>query len=287
MAEPGAAAPKRRVTPARKVLTLYGDYWWGTAQALPTAAILGALQTLGIKEPAGRAALRRLVALELLELERDGRRTLHRLTPRGSEIIAEEAHWLDTFGVDETPWDGLWTVVAFSVPETSRDIRHSSRTRLRRLGFGPLYDGVWVSAQDAAASARAELASLGVADVTVMRARIGAESGRAPTSAWDLDAIAARYREVAAALDDVTADDEADALRIRSDLMLDWQSMREIDPSIPVELLPADWPRVGVRRRFAERFNALEPAASARMRGLIAAVDPDLSEGLAPRLLRP
>jgi phenylacetic acid degradation operon negative regulatory protein len=46
------------------------------------------------------------------------------------------------FGTRETPyWDGRWTLVAFSIPETQRQLRHAVRTNLRWLWLAPLYDG--------------------------------------------------------------------------------------------------------------------------------------------------
>ncbi|MFG6403049.1 PaaX family transcriptional regulator C-terminal domain-containing protein [Microbacterium sp. P04] len=282
----GESIPVRRVSPARQVLTLFGDYWWRVPEALPTGSILGALGDLGVKEAAARAALGRLVDVDLLSAERDGRRTAHRLTDRGLAVVGDEAQWLDTFGVREQPWDGTWTVVAFSIPESQRALRHSSRSRLRWLGFAPLYDGVWISARDAAADALGQLSQLGVADVTAMRAQLERSGGASPRSAWNLDEIQRQYAAFATTLTDAeTPGEPVNALALRSRLMLAWQAFRETDPALPSELLPSDWPRVPLRRRFAEVHASLGPASVERFTQLVSAIEPRLADRVTQRLL--
>jgi phenylacetic acid degradation operon negative regulatory protein len=282
----GEAIAVRRVSPARQVLTLFGDYWWQVPEALPTGAALRALGDLGVKEPAARAALARLVEIGLLSTEREGRRTSHRLTERGAAVIDDEARWLDAFGVREPEWDGTWTVVAFSIPESHRALRHTSRSRLRWLGFAPLYDGVWISARVPAADALAQLTELGVVDATAMRTHLERSGGASPRSAWNLDEIRGHYEAFGSVLDaSETPTSGAEALALRSRLMLGWQSFRESDPALPLEILADDWPRVPLRHRFAQWHGSLAPASVERFRALVAAVDPALAERVTDRRL--
>ncbi|WP_404429676.1 PaaX family transcriptional regulator [Microbacterium lacus] len=278
-------APPRRVSPARQVLTLFGDYWWEADDAMPSGAIVAALGDLGVKEAAARATLTRLTRLELLVSDRAGRRTTHRLSSRAAEIIAEEAAWLDSFGRDESTWDGLWSVLAFSIPESRRDVRHSARSRLKWLGYAPLYDGVWISPLDTAAEAMAELRELGVADVTSMRASVDTTTPGGPQSAWDLDEARREYRKFEVELADSTSHVGADALAERSRLMLTWQRFRGLDVGLPREVLPEKWPRVIVRARFAGRYDALGPEAEERMRDHVRVISPELAGAIRERRL--
>lgn len=267
----------RRVSPVRQVLTIFGDYWWHVTEPMPTGALLAALMDLGLKEAAARATLARMGRTGLLEVERSGRRTAHALTPRAVAVVDEEAAWLDSFGLVEQPWDGLWSVLAFSIPEVDRSLRHLARNRLRWLGFAPLYDGMWVSPRDAAARALAELRDLGVRDVTSMRARLETSITGGAQSAWDLAETAEEYRRFAAALGDSRdSAHEPDAFRERMRLMLAWQAFRELDTGLPAELLPEDWPRVETRRVWAGRYNDLADAAESRVRSFVGAIDPAL-----------
>lgn len=262
------------MSPAHQVLTLFGDYWWDVEDALPTGAIIASLGDLGVREATARAAISRLTQLDLLVASREGRRTAHRLSQRAREIVADEAHWLETFGVDEAAWDGRWSVVVFSIPEARRALRHAARSRLRWLGYAPLYDGVWVSPWPADAALE-QITRLGVEDVTVMRASVDAASPHDPQSAWDLSGIAERYAQFAEALAAVRTDaSPALALAERTRLMLRWQTFRQLDPRLPLELLPAHWPRSFVRHLFAEVHGALADAAMARVREHVTGIDP-------------
>ena len=282
----GSAAPLRRVSTARQVLTLFGDYWWEADEPMPSGAIIAALGDLGVKEAAARATLTRLTRLELLVSDRAGRRTTHRLSSRAAQIIAEEAAWLDSFGLDESRWDGLWSVLAFSIPESRRDVRHSARSRLKWLGYAPLYDGVWISPLDTAAEAMAELRELGVEDVTSMRASVETATPGGPQSVWDLDDARREYRAFELDLADSPLREGAAALAERSRLMLTWQRFRGIDVGLPREVLPENWPRVAVREQFARRFDDLGPEAEARMRDHVRAISPELEDAVKVRRLR-
>lgn len=275
----------RRASPARQVLTLFGDYWWRENEPMPSGALVAALADLGVKEAAARATLARLTRLELLASDRIGRRTTHRLSPRAAAIVAEEAHWLETFGREEPEWDGVWSVLAFSIPESRRAVRHTARSRLKWLGYAPLYDGVWISPLDTAAEAMAQLHELGVDDLTSMRAQLQTSIPGGPQAAWDLEAA---RREYDVFMHDVTGPDGArgaDALSERSRVMLLWQRFRGIDVGLPREVLPAGWPRVAARRMFARRYDALGPEAEERMRSHVGAIAPDLVDAVQTRRL--
>lgn len=286
--EDGAAGPGlRRISPVRQVLTIFGDYWWHVREPMPTGAIVTALTDLGLKEAAARATLTRMVRGDLLLADRVGRRTTHRLTPHAQDIVDEEGAWLDTFGLVEPAWDGLWSVLAFSIPESERSLRHLARSRLRWLGFAPLYDGVWLSPRDRAGEAMAQLRDLGVRDVTSMRATLETSIAGGPQSAWDLDEVAAEYRRFATSVgtDEVTTD-PVTAFRERMRIMLGWQAFRVRDTGMPAELVPADWPRIATRRAWAHRYNALGECAEQRMRVLVSDIDEDLAALVSRRRMR-
>ena len=284
LAEDGAGSPEfRRVSPVRQVLTVFGDYWWGVEEAFPTGALVTVLTDLGLKEAAARATLARMVRGDLLAAERAGRRTTHRLTARSMAIVDEEASWLESFGLVEAPWDGLWTVLAFSIPESERSSRHLARSRLRWLGFAPLYDGVWVSPRDRAEAAMAALRDLGVGEVTAMRATLQTTVAGGAQSAWNLDEIAGEYRRFAAAVGAGRPEDPVAAFAERTRLMLGWQSFRLLDTGMPAELVPGDWPRVAARRAWARRYNELGETAEGRIRAVVGEIDEDLADRVTTR----
>jgi phenylacetic acid degradation operon negative regulatory protein len=82
--------------------------------------------------------------------------------------------------------------VTFTIPEAQRAVPQT-RSQLSWLGFAPLYDGVWISALDAASQAKEKLVDLDVDDVTSMRASLDTMIRGGPQSAWDMDAALRRY----------------------------------------------------------------------------------------------
>ncbi|MGR0219769.1 PaaX family transcriptional regulator [Agromyces sp. ZXT2-6] len=277
----------RRASPVRQVLTIFGDYWWHVDEPMPTGALVCALDDLGVKEAAARATLTRMTRNGLLSLGRAGRRTVHRLTERAIAIVDEEAAWLDTFGVVEPRWDGLWSVLAFSIPESQRAQRHLARSRLKWLGFAPLYDGLWISPRDRASEAMAQLRELDVTDVTSMRASLETSIEGGPQSAWDLEAVAEQYRSLIDALGAAQPPaSSVDAFAERTRLMLAWQAFRELDTGMPAELVPDGWPRAAARRAWARRFNELGEPAEERVREHVGAIADDLSRLVTSRRLK-
>ncbi len=192
-ASPGTAAQR----PPRLLLTLLGDYWWQRTEPLPSAAIVALLAEFGVSDSAARAALSRLTRNGLLVTSKSGRRTYSRLSVRAAEILDDGARRIFSFGAASQPWDGMWSLVAFSIPEDNRAARDALRKQLRWRGFAPLYDGLWVSPRDHAAEVIGYLKDLDITTGTAFRAStVRSASGRAgdiPARAWDLDGLRSRY----------------------------------------------------------------------------------------------
>ena len=95
-------------------------------------------------------------------------------------------------------------------------------------------------------------------------------------AAWDLDALRARYlefeRQFAPLLDDVRrgALTSSQALVERTRVMDSWRKFLGVEPDLPVELLPDDWPRSRMRELFLELYDLLTPVAKARCQQIIA-----------------
>lgn len=286
MARPATATEEApRAEPQLLLTSLLGDHWYWRDEHIPSAALVRLLAEFGIGPDNARAAMRRLVARGLLTTSRSGRTTAYGIPPRTAEVIIERIHRMLTFGTAPA-WDGHWTLVAFSVPEHDREVRTALRSRLRVLGFAMLYDGMWVSPHDLGAAATALLGELGVERGTVLRAaRVpGGPLGGDPVRAFDLDGLARRYSAFAtrwrAVRDRLAAGpvEPGEALRIRTELRVEWRDFPELDPGMPVELLPADWPRALAQQVFTDLYDHLGPPAEQRFRAVLALSDPALAE---------
>ncbi len=293
--EDGEAAPEPWTSPGpvaqrppRLLLTLLGDYWWQRTEPLPSAAIVALLAGFGVSDSAARAALSRMTRNGLLVTSRSGRRTFARLSPRAADVLDDGARRIFSFGEAGAPWDGQWSLVAFSIPEHHRAARDELRKVLRWLGFAPLYDGLWVAPRDHADGVITRLRELGIGTATAFRATAVPGCGGLGISAraWDLDGLRRRYEEfitfAGELRDQVTAGEisPADALVARTRVMNEWRAFPAMDPELPAELLPPAWPRAAARELFIACYDLLGPLAVRRVRQIIGDYDLALA-GLA------
>jgi phenylacetic acid degradation operon negative regulatory protein len=285
---PGSVAQR----PPRLLLTLLGDYWWQRTEPLPSAAIVGLLAEFGVSDSAARAALSRLTRNGLLVTSRSGRRTYVQLSARAADVLDDGARRIFSFGNRPAAWDGMWSLVAFSIPEEHRAARDELRKALRWLGFAPLYDGLWVSPRDHADEVITRLTDLGISTASAFRATAlpiaggGVPAGGAPdipARAWDLSGLKDRYEEFASfagLLRDQTESggvSVADALVARTRVMDEWRAFPAMDPDLPDELLPSAWPRAAARELFIACYDLLGPLATRRVRQIIARYSPELA----------
>src|SRR5215469_15320335 len=271
--------------PPRLLLTLLGDYWWQHTESLPSAALVALLAEFGVSDSAARAALSRLTRNRLLVTSKVGRRTFVRLSERAAQMLDEGARHIFSFGRDTQPWDGMWSLVAFSIPEHNRAARDALRKQLRWLGFAPLYDGLWVAPRDQATEVVGQLAELGISTATAFRATTvpGTGPDGYPQVAWDLEDLHARYdgfiayahqlreRALAGRISPV------EALVARTRVMDEWRAFPGLDPDLPSELLPDAWPRAAARELFIATYDLLGPLAAHRVRQIIARYSRELA----------
>ncbi|NJQ00179.1 PaaX family transcriptional regulator [Streptomyces zingiberis] len=189
--EEGAA---RSVRPQALMLALFGDQILGRSTTVSTGSVIAVLDRLGVSEHATRATAARMVRHGLLRSVRQGRQAFLGLTPHGSEVLRDGRSRLEADVVDHH-WDGRWTLLTFSVPESRRADRHALRTRLAWAGFGMLRSGLWVSPREADVSgALAGLELLGHAQVFRAEAALWTDPARIVREAWDLPATEAAYQ---------------------------------------------------------------------------------------------
>jgi phenylacetic acid degradation operon negative regulatory protein len=278
---PGGVAQR----PPRLLLTLLGDYWWQRTEPLPSAALVALLAEFGVSDSAARAALSRLTRNRLLVTSKLGRRTVVGLSERAARILDDGGRQIFSFGTSCEPWDGMWSLVAFSIPEQNRAARDSLRKQLRWLGFAPLYDGLWVSPRDHAGEVISQLSELGISTATAFRAATvpGGSPEGLPQRAWDLDSLREGYdrfithtellreRTLAGQVSPVAA------LVARTRVMDEWRAFPGLDPDLPAELLPDTWPRARARELFTSTYDLLGPLAAHRVRQIIARYSPELA----------
>jgi phenylacetic acid degradation operon negative regulatory protein len=251
--KPSGGAPGAQAAPAVRpetlVLTLFGDHVLDRGTAVSTGGVITVLGRLGVSELATRATVSRMGRRGLLRTVRRGRRAFLGLTEHGTTVLRDGQRRLDGEVVDRH-WDGRWTLLTFSVPETRRADRHVLRTRLGWFGFGPLRSGLWVSTSDTDISpALAELDLLRHAEVFRAESFLWTDPVRIAREAWDLPEIAAGYERFLARWTDRDLAG-LDELSWRVRLGAEWLLLIRRDPVLSLDLLPADWPGVRAAALF-------------------------------------
>jgi phenylacetic acid degradation operon negative regulatory protein len=275
----------RFMRPPQLLLTLLGEYWWQQNEPIPSAALVTLLTVFGVSDTAARAALSQLVHRDLLVTSKRGRQTFYRLSERATRVLNNGAQRIFSFGLPVCSWDGVWSLVAFSIPEENRRLRYVLRDRLRWLGFAPLYDGMWISPHDRLSEVASQFAELSIRTTTIFRAQIVSSTSEAglPQQAWDLDALRSQYQQLIDMLlplgnrikNGMVSPEEA--LKGRTRLISIWQGFLATDPDLPDEILPPDWPRTQARQLFIEAYDELGPLAQHRVRQILALYAPDLA----------
>ena len=270
--------------PQYHLLGLFTDYWFRTADRLPSAALITLLGDFGITPVSARAAIGRLARRGVLDVSRDGRRTLYRMTASAARALEQTQQRMTEFGAASRGWDGLWTAVAFTLPDEQRELRTVIHARLRFLGYAAVYDGLWMSPHADHEQTVEVLEDIGVRNATILRSTVTHATGSGnPLAAWDLDAIAVAYAEFITQftplLDRVRRGQvgSSEALVARTAVKDAWRELVSIDPELPANLLPGQWPGRQARSVFAQIYDSLGPLAELRVRQLLAEHDPALA----------
>ncbi|WP_437014588.1 PaaX family transcriptional regulator [Streptomyces sp. enrichment culture] len=263
--------------PQSLMLTFLGDQVLGRDVCVYSGSVIDVFARAGIGEQATRSTLTRMVGRDLLRRQREGRRMYFGLTERSEAVLRDGAQRIWRAGAVNRRWDGTWTLLGFSLPESWQRQRHDLRSRLTWSGFGPLFNGLWIAPGEVDVSAL--VAELGLsAHVKVFRAHAdtGMDIGRMIEETWELSELADRYEGFTGRWQHWEDDlpDAGDALVLRLRLQTEWLQIVRRDPRLPVEHLPADWPAEPAEKTFRtvhERLSPLAEEASERLLDLVPA----------------
>jgi phenylacetic acid degradation operon negative regulatory protein len=200
---------------------------------LPISGLVRIGALFGIAERAIRTAVSRMVATGDLRAG-DG---VYGLTQR---LIDRQTRQEASLSPAITQWDGTWEIAIVISPPRPLAERVALRKSMGRLRFAELREGVWTRPANLVRDYDEVVAE----QCTVFRGRHDGDT-RLVESLWDLDAWASeaqRLVHVVAGVGDLQSGFMASALVIRHFL---------VDPCLPPELLPGDWPGTELRRDYA------------------------------------
>jgi phenylacetic acid degradation operon negative regulatory protein len=233
---------------------------------------------LGMTDQQVRLCVKRLVADGRFTQDGRGRKAVLRAVADPTGALAPNAEYVrHAYRQDagHAPWDGVWHLFAFAVPESRRTTRDALRDALLRLGAAPLQGGLYVTANPVTGIVEAHARHLGVLDsltfLTSTDLRIGTLTDPAALAAglWPLKEIATRYERLTAfarhCLTELGPPEEAGGtgraaagrLAMAVQLAAEFTRAVEPDPLLPPELLPQPWPGTLARRLTADCWQRL------------------------------
>ncbi|BBC33799.1 PaaX-like protein C-terminal domain protein [Streptomyces graminofaciens] len=251
------SAPQLR--PQSLVLAFFGNHVLERGEGglgVYSGSIIDVLGRVGTGEQAVRSTLTRMVNRGLLRRQREGRKMFFGLTAPARSVLRDGGQRIWRDGAVNEDWDGTWTLLGFSLPESWQRQRHDLRSRLGWSGFGALYSGLWIA--PGRVDVRDIVSELGLdAHVKVFHARAEefTDVGLMIRESWDLEALAARYVAFDKRWTTETTPD-ADPIATRLRLVTEWLRIIRNDPRLPVQHLPEGWPALQAQetfRRIAEQ----------------------------------
>jgi phenylacetic acid degradation operon negative regulatory protein len=266
-------------SPQGLAMTLVADYTVSTRAWLPSAAIVALLGESGVTIAGARTAISRLARRGVLEICREGRHSSYRLTSAAASDLSSGGVWITNFATRADSWDECWTLVAFSLPQQESPQRRLLRGQLRWLGFAPLYDGLWVSPDALNSTVKDRLLAVGGGAISVFRARhveMPIATNRNPIEAWDVAAIARHYETFIRRWRPLVPRVHsgriagAAAVRARTEIMDTYRRFPILDPQLPIQLMPDNWPRVRAGEAFVAVYDGLAELAEDHVRAVVA-----------------
>jgi phenylacetic acid degradation operon negative regulatory protein len=249
--------------------TILGEFARRTGEPTPSSVLIDVLGRFGVGEKTSRQALLRASKDGWFVPLRSGRQTLWQLSPAFEQFLDGGEEKIYGFTAVQRDWDHRWLLVLARVAEDNRAGRHLLETRLSWAGFGNPSPGVWISTyQERAEEAERILRDAGVrAGAQIFSAEhiAGDDLSTLVRQAWDLNGLA---REYEAFLAEFGRQPSTDRLMRLLRLVHAWRRFRLVDPALPEELLPAQWPGVRAATLFHRQHGRWRPAAMAEWQRL-------------------
>ncbi|SMY12161.1 PaaX family transcriptional regulator [Brevibacterium jeotgali] len=237
---------------------------------IAVADLVGLLQDAGLTTTGVRSAVSRAKAKGLLTAEARGGTSGYTLTDRAVGML--ERGDATIFSRRRHAVEDGWCLLSYSVPEGMRPVRYRLRRLLAQLGCGTVADGLCIAPHRLADALESHLEDAGLREWVSVFDSAELRSGERLASAcalwWDLEATAALHRDFlerfsgAGAAGGMEARSGRDAFVSQLRVVDAWRPIPYLDPGLPLEALPSDWPGDAAADLFAEIIARVsQPAA--------------------------
>jgi len=248
-------------------------------EGLPASVLVDLLEALGLSPAAARAAILRARRKGWLISRRQGRRVAYTLSPAMAAAEERRRAW-----VPGSRWDHTFHVVLHEIPERHRSVRDALRRSALLAGYGVLHSGLLVAPTDRRDELGLDVSGLPEGcRVLFGELRLAERDARDVASrAWDLEALAGRYRRLARALRAAATSaarrppsGRRALVRFAAVARPFYDAIRD-DPGLPDELLPAGWPGPELSAGFAEVMRCFAQPLDQYLRTVYEATPPPM-----------
>lgn len=238
----------------RTVIGLYLRRLGGWASIAQLVTLMEALE---VPPPRTRTAAQRLKNKGLLLPRAVDRASGYQLNPDAAPMLARGDRRI--FTPRRMQSDGPWCLISFSLPEELRPARHQLRRRLHWIGAGMVSPALWICPDYLSQEVDAILAELGIREhVTLFRSerpRVAGELRDVVGEWWDLPSLEILHRDFIRGLAETPGEGPATGAVAFSRFIHgvdSWRVIPYLDPGLPSDLLPPDWPGGESARLFAD-----------------------------------
>lgn len=253
------------------IRTITGLYIRHEKSPVARIRIVELAQAAGISAPAAQTAISRLIDRGVLEAGQ--------LSTLGVPSAAQQMFERGTrriFTPRQMSDADLWCLVAYSLPESLRSVRHQVRKHFLQLGGGMLGSGLWIFPEYLREEATAVLMALGAREhatlFTAQQPHFPGTPRQAASAWWDLERLAALHQAFLENTNSLDASDSTPSSAYRGYVaMVDsWRALPYLDPGLPGSMLPSQWPGDDSRERFLTLSSAFKEPALHFARSLLA-----------------
>ena len=159
--------------------------------------------------------------------------------PKGRDELALDFPYVRYIN---TPWDGIWRIVSYEIPEKRREMRDRLRREMAGWGLGPWHRSFWLTphpiidplhllirGKDEAQYVQAFEADHKLGDREVLIEKV-----------WGKTTLEAKYKELFKRWHEILSLEE-DKLNKFSKVLTHYVNMLRIDPGLPRELVGDQW----------------------------------------------
>ncbi len=259
------------VQPKDRILDVYGSFGHEVGGWLAIGDLIELLANVEVDAQAVRSAASRMKRKGLLVSEKRNGVAGYALSDSATEILEFGSHRIfGDVGTEPAVGGADWIVVLFSVPESERSKRYLIRSRLERLGFGQGPATSWLAPVTVLAETERMLQRHDLGRyVTIWQGRyVGFDDlEELVANSWDLEGIRHRFDDYIGTFAPVAKDwaknerSDSEAFAAYIGQNAHWRELPYLDPGLPVDALPSDWPGKAARQLFLSFERVLRPQA--------------------------